>query len=140
LREIQTIDSNPPPTPSLRGGVGGGGSNCDYLVNYEAAKEPEVNGKRRNRRSIWSVQSEPLSEAHFATFPTKLIEPCVLAGSGRGDFVIDPFFGSGTTGVVAALHGRNFIGIELKREYVEIAQSRLAAYGFSFNLIETQSN
>jgi site-specific DNA-methyltransferase (cytosine-N4-specific) len=111
-----------------------------YYYDYEAAKEPGVNGNRRNRRSVWTVQTEPLSEAHFATFPTKLVEPCILAGSRRGDFVIDPFFGSGTTGVVAALHGRNFIGIELKPEYIEIAQNRLAEYGFTFHLIQPNSN
>ena len=75
-------------------------------------------------------------EAHFATFPTKLIEPCVLAGSKEGDSVIDPFFGSGTTGLVAALNGRRFIGIELKQEYIDIAERRLGEYGFSFRTVD----
>ncbi|MFZ5500949.1 MAG: DNA-methyltransferase, partial [Candidatus Micrarchaeota archaeon] len=83
-----------------------------YFYDYETIKERGVNGKLRNKRSVWEVPTEPLSEAHFATFPTKLVEPCVLAGSKAGDFVLDPFFGSGTTGLVAALNERNFIGIE----------------------------
>lgn len=107
-----------------------------YFYDYEAIKERGVNGKRRNKRSVWTVQSEPLKEAHFATFPTKLIEPCIRAGSRTGDFVIDPFFGSGTTGLVAALYGRNFIGIELKSEYVEIAKRRLGEHGFSFSVVD----
>lgn len=107
-----------------------------YFYDYEAVKEKGVNGKRRNKRSVWTVQSEPLNEAHSATFPTRLIEPCIRAGSRAGDFVIDPFFGSGTTGLVAALHGRNFIGIELKSEYVKIAEGRLGEHGFSFSLVD----
>lgn len=107
-----------------------------YLYDYEAIREKGVNGKRRNKRSVWTVQTEPINDAHFATFPTKLIEPCILAGSRVGDFVIDPFFGSGTTGLVAALHGRNFIGIEMKPEYVKIAQKRLGEYGFTFSVVK----
>lgn len=107
-----------------------------YFYDYKAVRERGLDGKRRSRRSVWTVQTEPISEAHFATFPTKLIEPCVLAGSQVGDVVIDPFFGSGTTGLVAALHGRNFIGIELKPEYIAIAKKRLGEYGFSFDVVD----
>lgn len=106
-----------------------------YYYDYEAIRVRGVNGKPRNKRSVWTVQTEPVKEAHFATYPTKLIEPCILAGSKKGDFVIDPFLGSGTTGIVAALHDRNFIGIELKMEYIEIAQTRLGEYGFSFEVV-----
>jgi len=111
-----------------------------YFYDYEAIKEKGVNGKRRNKRSVWTIQTEPLKEAHFATFPTKLIEPCILAGSKEGDLIIDPFFGSGTTGLVAALHGRNFIGIELKPEYIEIARKRLGEYGYSFSVIDSNQD
>jgi DNA modification methylase len=107
-----------------------------YFYDYQAAKEPGVNGRLRNRRSVWTVATEPLQEAHFATFPTKLIEPCILAGSREGDYVLDPFFGSGTTGVVSALLGRSFVGIELKQDYIEIAGRRLAECGFSFEIID----
>lgn len=64
-------------------------------------------------------------EAHFATFPEKLIEPCVLAGSKEGGIVLDPFLGSGTTAVVSKKYNRGFIGIELNPEYVEMARRRL---------------
>jgi DNA modification methylase len=80
--------------------------------------------------------TEPVQEAHFATFPTKLIEPCILAGSKEGDLVIDPFFGSGTTGLVAAPNGRSFIGIELKPDYIEIAERRLGEHGFAFRTVD----
>lgn len=79
----------------------------------------------RNKRSVWSVTTKPFKGAHFATFPPDLIEPCVLAGSKYGDYVLDPFFGAGTTGVVAKKHGRNFIGIEINEKYCSIAARRI---------------
>jgi DNA modification methylase len=80
---------------------------------------------KRNKRSVWIVATQPYSEAHFATFPEKLIEPCILAGCPKGGIVLDPFIGSGTTGKVALKFGRNFIGIELNPKYVKIAEKRL---------------
>lgn len=62
----------------------------------------------RNKRTVWTVTTKPYSGAHFATFPPKLIEPCILAGSREGDTVLDPFNGSGTTGAVAIKHHRNY--------------------------------
>lgn len=79
----------------------------------------------RNRRSVWTVTTKPFKGAHFATFPPDLIEPCVLAGCPVGGTVLDPFFGAGTTGLVAQKHGRNAIGIELNPEYVALASARL---------------
>ena len=79
----------------------------------------------RNKRTVWTVATQPFSGAHFAVFPPKLIEPMVLAGSAEGDTVLDPFAGSGTTGMVALRHGRSFIGCELNREYVELARRRI---------------
>ncbi|WGT40111.1 site-specific DNA-methyltransferase [Lysinibacillus sp. 1 U-2021] len=87
--------------------------------------EPLEIGKR-NKRSVWSVTTKPFKEAHFATFPEDLIEPCILAGCPLNGVVMDPFFGSGTTGLVALKHGRNFIGIELNKEYIKIAEKRLS--------------
>ena len=78
----------------------------------------------RNKRDVWSVCTKPNNEAHFATFPEELIKPCILAGSRLGGVVLDPFFGSGTTGRVAREYGRQYIGIELNPEYVEIANRR----------------
>ena len=74
---------------------------------------------------MWNVNTAPFSEAHFATFPPALIEPCILASSKKDDFVLDPFFGSGTVGVVCHEHQRCFVGIELNDEYVKIARNRL---------------
>ena len=86
--------------------------------------QAEPNGKR-NRRSVWTVPTQPYSGAHFAVFPAALIEPCVLAGSRPGDVVLDPFMGSGSTGKAAALEGFDFIGIELNPEYFAIAEKRI---------------
>ena len=81
--------------------------------------------KGRNKRTVWSINTKPFKGAHFAVFPTALVEPCVLAGSVRGDTVLDPFTGSGTTCVVAAEHGRVFVGTELNPDYVALACSRI---------------
>lgn len=96
-----------------------------YYYNSDAVKEGNGDG-RRNRRSVWNVCTQPFSEAHFATFPPALVEPCILAGTRRGDYVLDPFFGSGTVGVVCLVHARHYIGIELHPEYVRMAKRRLA--------------
>jgi DNA modification methylase len=106
-----------------------------YYYDYKAVQEKTVDGKKRNKRTVWSVNTQPFKEAHFATFPTALIEPCILAGSRAGDLVIDPFFGSGTTGLVAALQGRRFIGMEIKEEYVAIANRRLQEKGITFDVV-----
>jgi DNA modification methylase len=71
------------------------------------------------------VTTKPYAEAHFATFPPDLIEPCILAGSKAGDIVLDPFSGSGTTGAVALKHGRAFVGCELNPDYIELAHRRI---------------
>lgn len=79
----------------------------------------------RNRRSVWTVTTKPFKGAHFATFPPDLIEPCVLAGSPPGGVVLDPFGGSGTTGLVADRHGRNAILCELNPAYAAMARERI---------------
>lgn len=93
-----------------------------YYYDHNAIKE---NG--RNKRTVWNVNTAPFAEAHFATFPPALIEPCILASTKESDFVLDPFFGSGTVGVVCQEFKRRFVGIELNDEYVKIAKSRLNA-------------
>lgn len=82
-------------------------------------------GETRNRRTVWTVATQPYSGAHFATFPPALIEPCVLAGSRPGDTVLDPFAGAGTTGLVADRLGRASILIELNPQYARMAQRRI---------------
>ncbi len=95
------------------------------------ASKPKANGsglipdEMRNKRDVWSVTPDSFKGAHFATFPPKLIEPMVLAGCPQGGVVLDPFTGSGTTGVVALLNGRNFIGCELNEEYHAMATKRI---------------
>lgn len=80
----------------------------------------------RNKRSVWSVPVARYKEAHFAVYPPALIEPCILAGSEPGDTVLDPFSGSGTTGEVALLNGRDYIGVELNPEYADLSDRRIS--------------
>lgn len=96
-----------------------------YFYNHEAVREPAVNGSKRNCRSVWTINTEPFKEAHFATFPRELVARCLIAGSRNGSRILDPFFGSGTVGDVCQTFGRDFVGVELNPEYVEIAQRRL---------------
>jgi site-specific DNA-methyltransferase (cytosine-N4-specific) len=91
--------------------------------HYDSATITEANG--RNKRTVWSIPTESFSEAHFATFPPALVEPCIFAGSEPGDWVLDPFFGSGTVGVVCEQHDRRYVGIEINPSYVQIALKRI---------------
>ena len=86
----------------------------------------------RNRRSVWTIPTQPFSGAHFATFPRALIEPCILAGCPAGGVVLDPFMGSGTTGQVATDLGRKFIGCELNPAYIELHNMRRTTTGLPF--------
>ena len=119
-----------------------------YYFNHEALKEPATyagnkrgdradsrrgttmksintnTGKYRNKRSVWNINTKAYPDAHFAVFPSELPEFCILAGSKEGDTVLDPFWGSGTTGMVAREHGREAIGIELNPEYVKMSMKR----------------
>ena len=80
--------------------------------------------KGRNKRSVWTITTKPYKEAHFATFPPELPELCIKAGSREGDIILDPFFGSGTTGWIAQRLGRKWMGIELNTDYIKIAEKR----------------
>ena len=81
--------------------------------------------KGRIKRTTWSISTKAYKEAHFATYPTELIECPIDAGCPEGGIVIDPFIGSGTTGVVAKKQGKHYVGIELNKEYIEIANNRI---------------
>ena len=94
-----------------------------YYYDREAIVEP--NG--RNCRSVWNINTQGFAGAHFATFPPKLVEPCIKAATRPRDYVLDPFFGSGTIGLVAQELGRRYVGIELHPEYVALAADRLTA-------------
>ena len=125
----------------------------DYYYDNEAIKEPvkkdwgtrdRTNGKyhnegtglqphsgltksytKKNKRSVWTVNKKPYKGAHFATFPPELIKPCILAGSEKGDIILDPFIGSGTTAMVAKDLGRDYIGCELHEKYGNLIQKRI---------------
>jgi len=108
-------------SPQSSGRLGSGGR--QFVVGAAPLLQP--NG--RNIRSVWTIATSPFPEAHFATFPPALVEPCIKAGSRQDDAVLDPFAGSGTTGVVALSLGRSFIGIELNPTYAEMAERRIYA-------------
>lgn len=137
-----------------------------YFFNHVAMKEPATtkNGKPRqfgasnqvgtlrndegrvfedtglrNKRDVWFVPTKPYKGAHFAVYPTALIEPCVLAGSRPNDTVLDIFSGSGTTGVVALQNNRNYIGIEINKDYAELSEQRLTSEVGVFGSITVKS-
>jgi len=91
----------------------------------DKGQPPQSARETRNKRSVWTIPTRPYKGAHFATFPPALIEPCILAGSRPNDIVLDPFFGSGTTGQVAQQFGRQWIGCELNAAYEELQQKRM---------------
>jgi site-specific DNA-methyltransferase (adenine-specific) len=74
---------------------------------------------------VWDINTRPLPEAHFATFPPALVEPCLELASDPGDLILDPFIGAGTTGQVALNLKRRFVGIELNPAYLDIAERRV---------------
>jgi len=92
---------------------------CKHLEDF-------VNLLGKNPGDVWSIATQPFPEAHFAVYPEKLLEKPIKAGCPQNGIVLDPFIGSGTTGLMAIKLGRNFIGIELNPEYIKIAKKRLA--------------
>lgn len=110
-----------------------------YVDEYDAADSEEHRTKagllncadkaydKRNRRSVWTIGSEPFKDSHFATMPSELAKLCVLAGSNRGDTVLDPFGGAGTTALVADRLERKAVMIELNPAYAEMARARIVA-------------
>ena len=92
--------------------------------------------EKRNKRSVWTVATKPFAEAHFATFPPDLIEPCVLAGCPEGGTVLDPFGGSGTTAEVSNAHARDTVLCELSDDYIKIAVKRLTNMFTNINIIK----
>jgi len=100
--------------------------NQNYYFDVEAIKEPTVDRKSlKRKKSVWEVKTKPYKGAHFAVYPTDLIEPCIKAGSEAGDIVLDPFIGSGTTALVAKSLQRHYVGCELHEEYGKLIQTRL---------------
>ena len=104
------------------------GSPTRYGMQSEAQSHDYM-GKHplgRDKRSVWSINTVAYPEAHFATIPPKLVEPCILAGSHTNDVILDPFLGSGTVALVALQHHRRYLGIKLNEEYVTLARERIA--------------
>lgn len=93
----------------------------------------------KNKRDVWVIPTRPSSVSHFASYPTELIRPCILAGCPKGGVVLDPFFGSGTTGVVCVREGREYVGIEINQEYIDISTHRLASErnSMGFRILES---
>lgn len=96
-----------------------------FAVQERNGRDMRPNPEGKNMRTVWSINTEPSTEAHFATYPQRLVERMLKAGCPENGIVLDPFFGSGTTGVYARKVNRNFVGIELNPEYVKIAENRL---------------
>lgn len=94
---------------------------------WDGMSKAEQQAAGANKRSVWTVGTRPFPEAHFATFPQDLIVDCIRAGCPEGGLILDPFFGAGTTGLVARKQGRNYVGIEVNPEYVSMARQRIAA-------------
>jgi DNA modification methylase len=116
----------------------GEGYHADYPKGDRFSAGERVWGAdgKRNKRSVWEIALRPYKGAHFATFPTALVEPCILAGSRTNDIVLDPFMGSGTTAQVALQHGRQYLGCELNSEYKDLQDERI---GQAVRSIEMQS-
>ena len=113
------------------------GGNKPINMNNTKDEENQFNGltrprqmlfETRNKRSVWCVNTKPYQGAHFAVFPADLIEPCILAGSKEGDIVLDPFMGSGTTGMVAKENGRYYYGCELHESYAVLIEKRISNF------------
>lgn len=124
--DYEAIQENAVCKDDKRGGCGRiayDGKRADGNDNHAQQSFVKITDKR-NKRDVWSITTKAVKEAHFATFPEDLIKPCILAGSRKGGIVLDPFFGSGTTGRVAESLNRDYIGIELNPEYVEIGKRR----------------
>lgn len=112
--------------------MAGGGTGMVGHKGYFKEDGTPTCGVLVNKKSVWTVATCGLKEAHFATFPPKLIEPCIKAGCPEGGIVIDPFFGAGTTGLVASRLGRHCVGIELNPDYARLAHKRLMEDGGMF--------
>jgi DNA modification methylase len=127
----RTIDNSRAAKGNARTFRGGGAYTGGQSFDNSAEVERESHGNvpnesmNRNKRSVWTIATEAFPEAHFATFPTQLVEPCVMAGCPEGGTVLDPFAGSGTVGVVALRHGRDAILIDLNPAYCEMQRNRI---------------
>ena len=123
---------------TFRGGgayTGGRSFQNSTRVERESHGNSANNTGGRNKRSVWSIATAQFKAAHYATFPERLVEPCILAGCPEGGTVLDPFAGSGTTGVVAKRLRRHFVGVEINPDYWQMATDRITATMAEFDQI-----
>ncbi len=118
------------------GGTPEAGKNAGNNNLHDGRWDQAFHPKGRNKRTVWEIPLSKFREAHFAVYPEKLVETCILASTREGDFVLDPFAGSGTTGVVACRLARRFVGVELVSEYQRMAQKRVNDARSQMNLFE----
>lgn len=123
MKSIKASDGGKVTAPRYSGGKYAN-ENTDPHYRPKSKKIYEQRAKR-NKRDVWTISTKPYKGAHFATYPVDLVKPCILAGCPPGGIVLDPFFGSGTTGVAAVETGREFIGIELNADFVALAENRI---------------
>lgn len=102
-----------------------------YYYDYQSIQEPANGHGVRNRRTVWSVMTDSRHPPHLAVFPPELVRLCILGGSKPGDTILDPFYGSGTVGLVCKQHGRRCVGIEIKPEYAAISRLRTGSPGMA---------
>lgn len=103
-----------------------------YYYDFEAIKERTTDGNSlKNKRTIWNINTNGFKGPHFAVFPPELVKECMLAGSKIDSYVLDPFFGTGTVGIVGNIYNRKTIGIELSPEYIDIAEDRILNEGIN---------
>lgn len=121
------------------GGTPEAGKNAGNNNLHDGRWDQAFNPKGRNKRTVWEIPLSKFRDAHFAVYPEKLVETCLLASTREGDVVLDPFTGSGTTGVVSYRLARRFVGIELVEEYQRMAQSRLDEARAQLNLFQVVS-
>ena len=101
----------------------------NYYFDVDSIKIPTIDGNNlKRRKSVWEFNTATYKGSHFAVYPPELIKPCIIAGSGEGDIVLDPFMGSGTTAAVAKSLGRDYIGCELHEDYGKLIQKRVDEY------------
>ena len=123
IREPLAVSSIPRLNQNIKNQKGSARANAGRKTNGNL--KAVGNLEKRNKRNVWTITTKPFKEAHFATFPPDLIEPCIKAGCPENGIVLDPFAGAGTTGIVARSLNRTAILIELNPEYIEISKNRI---------------
>ena len=118
-----------------RGGTPEQGKNGGNPNLHNARWDQAFNPLGRNKRTVWQIPLSKFPEAHFAVFPEKLVETCVMAATKPNDLVLDPFMGSGTVAMVAQQLGRHFVGIDCSEEYCALAKKRLEKSQLAFGLV-----